>query len=258
MRLTSHIHAHANVLVHFTRYCMGNLPTTLHFLASIFTNIRIILSQHTYEAGRTGFIHPSCPKKEARTRCNRPFGPGPEPPGLGTARPTVLLSRISPAPNRRQKGLSSSLFDTGCLGTRIDRAVLLMSARQSVAAEGGEWRGWGCGAGSQHCTAVPAKDATQPGTHTGHPRRLRMTWDRPGGHGHFCLPQAHWSHPGSDPRGASRRWGSPLSRLFMLEGGSWMLLGGRATAPTVLLSPLSKDVTEGNQGILTTPTPDAH
>lgn len=59
MRLKSHLHAHANVLAHFTHYFMGNLPTTLRFLASIFTNIHIILSQHTYEAGRTDFIYPS-------------------------------------------------------------------------------------------------------------------------------------------------------------------------------------------------------
>lgn len=36
-----------------------------------------------------------------------------------------------------------------------------------------------------------------------------------------------------------------------------MLLGGRVAAPTLLLSPSSKDVTEGNKGVLT-PHLDAH
>lgn len=38
LRLKPHIHAHANVLAHFTPYGMGNLPTTLCFLASSVTN----------------------------------------------------------------------------------------------------------------------------------------------------------------------------------------------------------------------------
>lgn len=156
-------------------------------------------------------------------------------------------------------GSPSSLLDTGCRGTRMDRAILPLSARQRVAAECAEWRGRGCGAGSQHCTAVPTKDWTQPGTHTGHPRGLRETWDRSGGQGHFCLPQAHQSRPGSDPRGAGRGWGSPFSSLFILKGGRILgvLLGGRIPAPTLLLSPSLKDVTAGtNCGRVTLPTPD--
>lgn len=49
-----------------------------------------------------------------------------------------------------------------------------------------------------------------------------------------------------------------LKPLHFERGASWVLLGGRVAAPTLLLSSSSKDVTEGNKGLLTPPTLDVH
>ena len=80
------------------------LHKTLGFLASVFTNIHIILSQHTSEAGRTDVINPSWCKKEVSPRPNKSFWTR-----TGTARsgdrqasggPTSLYSRICLPPKQ--------------------------------------------------------------------------------------------------------------------------------------------------------------
>ena len=77
-------------------------------------------------------------------------------------RSTILYSTISLAPKAVHTETSFSLFDTRCLGTRMDHTIPQMSARQSVATHSqarvrGRGSGWHRGAGSpaQHTATHP-------------------------------------------------------------------------------------------------------
>lgn len=124
------------------------LPNTLGFLASTFINTPIVLSlQCTYEAGRADLIHPGGSMRELRP---------------GSSGPLLYTPLSAWPPKQWHIEISFSLFDTGCLGTRMDHTIPQMSARQSVATcsqPGVRVRGpgWLRGAGSptQHTETHP-------------------------------------------------------------------------------------------------------
>lgn len=103
--------------------------------------------QCTYEAGKADIIHPGGSMRELRPRSSGP----------------LFYTPLSAWPPKQwHTETSFSLFDTRCLGTRMDHTIPQMSARQSVATHSqagvrGRGSGWYHGAGSpaQHTATHP-------------------------------------------------------------------------------------------------------